>query len=196
MREHIHKFQWYYMTFLAIIFAGLGFYYIVQAGYYPVAVVGGDIILAGELREEYSAALYYYANSPFTGQRPDVTGGDFQKELRRAVLQELIEKSLVVKGLAARAGDEAENLVDRKIQEQNIDVQTLGDAARALYGITAADFVRLALVPRAQREVLESRLFLENKKLDDWLKEAAESATVFIITPEFYWKDGMVALRN
>lgn len=196
MREHIHKFQWYYLTFLAIIFAGLGFYYIVQAGYYPIAIVNGDVILAGEMKEEYSAALYYYANSPLTGQRPDVTGGDFQKELRRAVMQELIEKSLVIKGLTDRAGGEADDLVDRKIQEQNIDAQTLDSAARALYGITAADFMRLALIPRAQREVLESRLFLEDKKLDDWLKESAESAKVFIITPEFYWDNGAVKNRG
>jgi len=194
MREHIHKFQWFYFTFLAIIFGSLGFYYIVKAGFYPIVIVGNDWVFAGEFNATYAAAYYYYARST-DPKEVDVRSAEFRSDLRRAVLQEIIEKALVRSGLNSRIGDEAKALVSEKIGGQNLDSQKMKEAAELLYGMTDADFLRLVLVPRAEREVLEARLRLENKKFDAWLSESAKSAKVFIVTPEFYWENGNVKIR-
>ena len=195
MRQHLHRFQWFYFTFLAIIFVGLSLYYVVRIGYYPVVVVNGNLILARDFSDEYAAAYYYYARSA-DPKEVDVRSNNFQKELRRAVMQELIEKSLVHAGLESKIGDQAEALVSGKIGEQNLDPQKLEEAARLLYGMTAKDLLRLVLVPRAEREILEADLISENKKIDQWLSSAGKTAKVFIITPEFYWEQGVVKSRD
>ena len=37
---------------------------------------------------------------------------------------------------------------------------------------------------------------LEKKDYEKWLREAKKNAKVFIVTPEFYWRDSSVKLRD
>jgi hypothetical protein len=194
MRFIKDNFQHFFLTFLAIIFVGLASYYVVHFGYYPIAIVNGSVIFSRSLTDEYFVAYRYYANL-LGPQNEEVASLEFKKELRRAVLNDLIEKSLIRQELKTRVGKDLNSLVENKtkISAKGDDME---EAANLLYGLSLVDFREMVLVPKAQREILEGRLFLENKTIENWLAEAAENASVFILTPEFYWDKNRVALRD
>lgn len=197
MREHYRKFQWFYLTFLIIVFFGLGSYYFIHFGYYPVAIVNYKLITAKALNEEYVAAYRYYAGaSLLVGKADDIDKPEFKKELRRATLNDLIEKVFINKELQKRIGKDLGGIIQNKISASANGKDNLEEAAKSLYGLNLADFREMVLEPRAEREILEGRLFLEKKDLNSWLSEAAQDAKVFIVTPEFYWDSNKVALRS
>lgn len=195
MKEHYHKFQWFYMTFLAIIFSGLSAYYVIHLGYYPVAIVNYNLISARSLSDEYAVAYRYYAKVLGENSDVDLNSNELKKELRRATLNDLIEKSLIYQELKSKVGKELAYLIEGKINLEGINKEKLEEAASVLYGLSLADFKEMVLVPKAQKEILEGRLFLEKKTYDEWLSGASGNAKVFILTPEFYWDKNKVVLR-
>lgn len=189
--------QRYFTSFLLILFVGLGAYYLIHFGYYPVAMVGGNLITANHFETEYVVAYHYYARAAIINQDVDPDSREFKRELRRAVMDNLIEQSLIRQDLDQRIGEDLPDIIENKIiSAQRSDLKTIEENAKALYGLNLADFKSLVLVPQARREILQGRLFLEKQDYDKWLQGARKKATVFIITPEFYWKDGATKLRD
>lgn len=189
--------QKYFTTFLAILFVGLGAYYVVHFGYYPVAVVDRSLVTANRFETEYAVAYHYYLRALANSEDTDPRGRDFKIELRRAVLEDLIDQVLISRDLIVRVGKELPEIVENKIvAAQKADLKTIEETAKLLYGLSLADFKALVLEPQAKKEILQGRLFLEKKEYDSWLREAKKNAKVFIITPEFYWQDSSVKLRD
>lgn len=189
--------QRYFTTFLVILFVGLGAYYLVHFGYYPVAVVNRSLITANSFETEYAVAYHYYVKALANSEDTDPRTRDFKRELRRAVMENLIEHSLINDDLTVRVGGELSEIVENKIASaQKTDMKTIEETAQILYGLTLAEFKSLVLVPQAQKEILQGRLFLEKKEYANWLQEARKKAKVFIVTPEFYWHDSAVKLRD
>lgn len=185
----------YFITFLTIVFAGLLIYFIVNAGYYPVAVVNGDLVGARQFNREYGVVFRYYAKTLAESKEVDVGSPDFQKELRRAVLQGLIERELIGEGLKEKIGRDFRAAVNRWLSDQNISGEAMEQAAKFVYGLSLADFREMVLIPRAERELLAGRLQQEKTNLEDWLARSLKSANVFVVTPEFYWTDGKLSIR-
>src|SRR3989344_8949086 len=127
MREHIHKFQWYYLTFLAIVFVGLGFYYLVHFGFYPLAIVNGHLVSARAFNNEFLVAYQYY--SRVLAEQMDVNGKEFRGELRRATLAGLIQKSLISAELKEKIGSDLNAIVENKIGAEGADTRALEQAA-------------------------------------------------------------------
>lgn len=180
-------------TFLVIIFSGLALYYLIRAGFYPVAVVNYTIISRREFTQSYQAATVYYKNAlaAYVGKELDnKSARELVVELRRAVLDHLIENVLIYNELENRVGSELVVLSEKKIPPFR------ESAALAVYGLNAADFKELVLVPQAQREILESRLESENGNLDEWLTDARKSATVVLLMFGFEWDGASVKVEK
>ena len=189
--------QKYFTVFLVILFVGLGAYYLVHFGYYPVAAVNRSLITANRFETEYAVAYHYYERALSNSVDADPRSRDFKKELRRAVMENLIEQTLIREDLVVRIGKDLPTIVDGKIfNAQKRDLKTAEETAKVLYGLTLAEFESLVLVPQAQKEILQGRLFLEKQDYETWLREAKKNAKVFIVTPEFYWQDLSVKLRD
>lgn len=189
--------QKYFTGFLGILFIGLGAYYLVHFGYYPVAVVNKSIITSNKLDTEYIVAYGYYSRALAKNKETDTSALQFKRDLRRAVFADLVEKSLIDQELSQRVGKDIDDIVTSKIENaQGQNNKTLEETAKLVYGLSLADFKELVLIPKAQKEILEGRLFLEKQDFDKWLLGAKKTAKVFIITPEFYWKDGEVVSRD
>ncbi|MEK7640560.1 MAG: SurA N-terminal domain-containing protein [Patescibacteria group bacterium] len=189
--------QRYFTTFLLILFVGLGAYYLVHYGYYPVALVNSQIITANHFEVEYAVAYNYYVRALSSSGDTDPRTREFKKELRRAVLDNLVEQALVQQDLNVRVGKELNQIVQGKIlNSQKLDPKTLEETARVVYGLDLSEFESLVLVPQAQKEILQGRLFLEKQDYEQWLRDAKKNAKVFIVTPEFYWQDLTVKLRD
>ncbi len=189
--------QRYFTTFLLILFVGLGAYYLVHYGYYPVALVNSQMITANRFEVEYAVAYNYYVRALSASKDTDPRTREFKKELRRAVLDNLVEQALVRQDLNQRIGRELDQIVQGKIlNSQKLDPQTIEETARVVYGLDLSEFESLVLVPQARKEILQGRLFLEKKNYEEWLREAKKNAKVFIVTPEFYWEESTVKLRD
>src|SRR3989344_5854953 len=95
----------FFITFLIIIFVGLGVYYFDRLGYYPVALVNGTIISARALNEEFDLAYQYYASVMTVSNKTILESPDFHKDLRRAALNDLTEKTLIRQELEKQVGN-------------------------------------------------------------------------------------------
>ena len=189
--------QRFFTVFLVILFVGLGSYYLVHFGYYPLAVVDRSLITANRFETEYAVAYYYYLRALANSEDTDPRSREFKKELRRAVLEDLVDQALINRDLTTRVGKELPEIVENKIiSAQRADLKTIEETAKMLYGLSLADFKSLVLVPQAQKEILQGRLFLEKQDYEAWLREAKKNAKVFIVTPEFYWEDSSVKSRD
>ena len=179
------------LTFLTIIFFGLGLYYLAQGGIYPMAIVNNTIISKRDFIKNYQAAAVYYRNALKTYAGKEIKGksaNEFMLELKRAVLDSLIENVLIYSELKNQVGDQLTALLEDKIPPFK------ESAALTVYGLNAADFKEIVLAPQARKEILENQLSLKNKNLDDWLKSARKSAKVYLFTFRVNWDgEGVVA---
>jgi len=175
-----------YIIFSVIIALGLGGVFLVSGGYYPIAVVGGDLITARRFLGEYRAASIYYQNILKTYnpvfEEEELAAADLQL----AVVNSLIEKSLIAKGARSEAGNDFKYLIDNKLEKFTGDTE-LERAALALYGLNKREFHKGVLIPQAEREILAGRLFLRGEKIEDWLRETKQTAQVVIFSPRFEW---------
>ncbi len=194
------------LLFLLVIFIGITAYYFIHLGHYPVAIVNGSLITAKDLNDANTVATRYYI-STLAGENlveqalaihteSDPTSPVIQQELRRATLQDLIDKSLISSELNNRIGRGLNSAVASRLNDVNADNEIVAEAAKLLYGLDFASFKEMVLVPQAERELLEGRLFLEQEKLDSWLASAEIAARVIILTPEFSWDKNKVVLRS
>lgn len=182
------KFKRFTVTFLSLISGGLVIYFIASQGWYPVAVVNGKFITERNVRKEYSAAARYYAEAFDIKQE----AGVFRKEIRRAVLDKLIENVLIYNELKRKLGSDMTSAVSTKLQNLNLDEAKVGEATAVLYGLTFQEFKDIILIPQATREILEVYLSEEKKDIGEWLKDARAGASVTLIAREFSWKDSQV----
>lgn len=176
-----------YIIFSLIIAGGLIAVSLVSSGYYPVLMVNGDFISAKRFLREYRAATIYYENLLKTYSQGI---GDEEKlgpdELQLAVINSLIEKSLIADGARDEAGDDFGYLLGNKLENVSVDKE-LEKAITSLYGMNRDEFILAVMVPQAEREILAGRIFLRGEKIDDWIADAKKDANVIIFSPNFKW---------
>lgn len=182
--------------FIPLILISGGLYFILS-DFYPVVLVDGQIIEARDFEKDYASALRYY-QSVFKIYNEDATKLDSQEikqELKRATLDKLIENKLIRGNLEKLIeNDELKNKVVQKIEKtiKDVDIQK---GVQALYGLSLNDFKERILTPQAEREILEGRLYLDGKKIDEWLKEEKSKVKVIILISGFSWNGEKVMIK-
>lgn len=190
-------FNKFYILFLIIFLAGLGVYFILRGGYYPIAITNGTIITARSLNEIYaSASRYYEALLKNTGQDLGDNREDFQKELQLQIFNQLIERIIIYQGVKNAVGDDLLELVSAKLPVSKLQEPNFQEAIKAMYGMDVDDFKEIILVPQAYREILAGRLNSEEKEFDRWLSEAKRSASVTLLFSGFSWQNGELIARD
>ena len=185
----------YFIILLSILFLGLGGYYLVHFGYYPVAFVNSKMILARSMNNDFVAAYQYYGNV-LGAQGTDVKSEGFKRELHRQLLNRAIDNILIGGGLETIVGNDLAQLVENKLSAPNLKSKELADSVESLYGLSLPEFRELVLVPQAEREILEGRLTLQKKELSDWLTEARGLARVWILLPNLSWNGKEVVVAT
>jgi len=175
----------FYIQFLAIIFAGLGIYYILSSGLYPIAIVNRHWISARAFRQDHAIAQAYYG-TVVKAKNAD----ELLKEIKRATLDKVIENELVYQELQKRLGTQLSAAVEKVVSDGTKDKPQLATAVQKIYGIGFDQFKDLVLVPEARIELLESRLSDSQETLAGWLIEKRKDASIILLTTEFGW-DGM-----
>lgn len=184
-----------YFVFLGMIISGLFLIFLILAGWYPVAFVNGTMVTARRFALEYKAndsysrrVLEKYGAEAF-GSAPPTPA-----EIEASSMQKIIEDILVQDGAKREVGSDLGALVENKLNQIKID-SDLQKAASELYGYHKNDFWNFVLVPQAKADILAGRLFLRGEKLEDWLKTAKKSSTVFIFSSQFHWDGEKVENR-
>jgi len=182
---------------LIMMAGGVSLYYVANQGFFPVAIVNSKLISAKTLNQEYAAAFKYYSAvlDTYSGKNSETDFLESRKEIKRAVLDKIIEDTLVYGELKRAVGKDLAAIVDNKIGDKS-EGQNLKEAALTLYGLDAGDFRKLVLAPQARREILAGRLYLEKKDFNQWLAAARVNARVIILSPGFEWKDGKVESKS
>ncbi len=157
---------------------------------YPVAVVNWRIVPYYSFKASHDAALAYYGKALETydrDQKPLLENEGMVKQIKATVLEKLIEDTLIDGELERRSSrKEIDQIIDKKIQAATAGAD-LKKEVETLYGLNLADFSNVILKPQAERETLEGRLLLENKKISDWLAEAKAKGNITILLSGFRW---------
>jgi len=163
---------------------------------YPVAFVNWRPITLKSFSKDFSVAVHYYQKMLETYDRNQTVvldSSEIQREIERAVLEQLIKNSLIRQELKKQIkSGELEKMIDNKIQETLKD-KDIQKEVETLYGLSLPEFKEMVLRPQIEKEILTGRFFLENKNFDDWLKES--KAKIIILMPGFEWKNSQVIIN-
>src|SRR3989344_5267046 len=167
------KFKLFFMS-LVVMVGIIG--WLVFSGNYPVVIINRSFITAKNFNEDFSASLNYYE------QNQKIYGGDSQllqsEELRKEVKSEDLARLVINKISDVKQGENTEK------------------AAKILYGFSYDIFKKKVLEPMAKREILESRFYLNNKNIDEYLEEIKSKTKIIILLPEFDWNGKEVIMKK
>lgn len=155
---------------------------LLQLDIYPIALTSKWIITSRQFNKVVASSFVYYQKtfSVYATSTP-ISNIEFQKEIKRAALDKLIEDKITEKVLRKILGaKELEKLVNDKLANLPINDE-IAKASQILYNLSLEDFKKLVLIPQAKTEILKER------GID--LLEIKKSYQPIILIPEFYWQD-------
>ncbi|MEK7553673.1 MAG: SurA N-terminal domain-containing protein [Patescibacteria group bacterium] len=158
-------------------------------GVYPIALVGISPIMVNDYNRNYSTSLNYYEKALKTyAQDSQVLKADeARQEIKRAVLDNLIENILIEKELKKEIKQKDLNvLVENKIKEIS-ESQITDKAIETLYSFSLSEFKKRVLKPQAKKEILEDRFFLAGIDFDERMKSVRSQTKVMIFLTGFEW---------
>jgi len=188
--------RWFTMLILIGIAGGVG--YLILSRSYPVVLVNGQTISAGDFRQYYSGAYKYYQNmlELYTKDTAVLNAEETKKEIERAILGRLIEDKLIDEELnKIMSAADLDRIVEEKISKIDINNEKLNKGVGILYGFSVDEFKKRVLVPQAKGDILKDRIFLENGNFDEKLKELKRNAKVTILIPGFSWTGEDIAVK-
>ncbi|PIR89482.1 MAG: hypothetical protein COU07_01110 [Candidatus Harrisonbacteria bacterium CG10_big_fil_rev_8_21_14_0_10_40_38] len=187
-----------YLIFLALMILGLLGFYTIQLGYYPVAIVNSHIISEFSYRESLLSAEHYYTKLIDSYPNDSISEAipSSSAELRRLMLEQMIENVLIEDELSKRVGGNVENLVEKKFEPLNVSSKEFREGVTALYGLSVDRFKALILEPKARAEILEEQIKTDESEFSDWSLEARKKARVFVFARDLNWDGEKVVLRN
>ncbi len=175
----------YFVTiFFIVLGSGFGTFYLVRQGWYPVAIINSEIIWGYNLDKEARVAEYYYQQSLTTSEKEGLKNNN-NKQVRVAVLKNIIERKLVSDALRQKLNNieltaSINNIISPYLENPNLE-----QAAVALYDLNLADFYKLIVIPQAEKELLLKQLQEEGVSYSDWLSQAEKSAKIILLTKDF-----------
>lgn len=176
----------YFILALVILFtlgvSALGF------GFVPVLRIEGK-----NVSYIYFLKLYGAFESYDKLSRHEPVGS---KEITRRAFFKIIEDKMLDILVTKTNADfmrKSEELVERAILEtKNLE---LGEASRTLYGLSAAEFKKLVLVPQAKKDLLVKHYEYNPAELEKLWNATAQNLKVKIYYPGFYWENGEVKIK-
>jgi len=159
-------------------------------GYYPVAFVkpadsgwlGWRLVFAKTLDANYSIALNFYKSQLKGNQALNLS--DVQDEIKRAVLQSLIESKIIESEINKKIGtSEFKKQIDEKLNKFDLNTDKIKEGAKLLYGLSVEQLKNTVLTEQAKREIAASLFGSPDKNFNDWLSEKFKSSKIIVLIP-------------
>lgn len=179
---------------LIILSASLIWFFIAN-GFWPVALVNYQPVFYRDWSLFYSATYSFYKNT-LNLNKADVTileDEKYKKEFRRAALESSINEKIIHQELIKRFGrSELARIVSGKVGKIDLNKEEMKKGAELLYGLSAGDFQRIILIPKAEEEILGEKLLAEGNNLSSWLNQKRGGVRVMFFIGGYYWdKNGL-----
>ena len=153
----------------------------ISYGFLPVLKVEGEHVSYSGFLKVYrgieAAERLAKKNQPATAQ-----------ELTKRAFETIIENKfldIIVKKTNSSLKNEARGNVEQAILESK-DL-ALEEAAQKLYGLSAADFKKLVLIPAAEKDLLFKHYQYNTSELDALWEDLNQRAEIKIYYPGYYW---------
>lgn len=185
----------YAVVFLLLLAFGVGTFFVVSGGYYPVAIVEGVWISNHALSRNVYANTRYYQSVVASGEYGTSTLALAELDFGPATLTRLIEDVLVAREAEKVFGKDYPFLLKQKTDTYEHDAE-LKQAVNKVYGMSFADFREDVLIPQATRDLVDSQLFLRGKTIQEWLEDAKQVASVKIFSSYLYWDGEEVKVQK
>ena len=135
----------------------------------------------------YKNALEIYAKDSAV-----LDADETKTEIKRAVLDNLIENALIEKKLRQEIGnDKFYETISNKIEEA-VKKGDVRKAAETIYGFSFDEFKERVLAPQAKKEVFEDFF---KKDFEEKLKEIKSTAKIIMLLPDFEWNGEGVIIK-
>lgn len=164
-------------------------------GYYPVALVNYSPVFEKDFQTMSNATVKFYNGAITRYQKKELNSDDAQKlveESGRAVLDRLIEMTLIHNEIKNRIGGELQQEIDKRVA--NIEEKSVTTGVNALYGFTFEQFKQFIAAPEIEKELLAGSLKKDGQDFSDWIKTTRQTADVLVLLPNVEWKDDVVKL--
>lgn len=168
--------------------------YLILSQSYPIALVNWKPIFAKDFNNDYQAALTYYKNALeiYAKDSAVIDADETKTEIKRAVLENLIENILIEKKLRQEIEPKKlKDLIEKKIKEA-ITGSEVKKAAESLYGFSLEKFKERVLAPQAKKEILES---LFKNEFGEKLKEMKTTAKIIMLISDFEWNGEGIIIK-
>lgn len=178
-----------------IIIAGIA---IGITGIWPIARVGYTPITYNTFRDNFMMADHYYrSNVKIMGESETVVDAkEIQQDIQRATMEGVIEQILIEKELEKKySKEDLRQLLENKMSGIDLGSADMQKAIQLQYGLTPEQFKELRLLPKAQQELLEGNLTLQNGTFNDWLIAKKKEASISIFVPVLYWDGEAVRIK-
>lgn len=179
------------MKIIKIIVGLIGFLILIfiiflNSDFYPVAFTSKWLIVSGQYDKIVASSLFYYQKTlSVYATSTSILDANFKKEIKRAVLDKMIEDKIIEEILVKKLGaEELKKSVNEKLAKLSLNGE-IANASQILYNLSLNDFKNLVLAPEAKREILKERGIdlLEIKK--------SQHPTILILG--FYWQNEVLA---
>jgi len=185
-----------FLTILSGIIVIFGFYFVL-GGFYPIALVDFKIISSRDFDKDYFGTLTYYKNAldVYDSDSALINADEVKNELKRAVLDNLIENILIDKELKKESSSiDIDELADKKIEEA-IRGKSVKEEAKTLYGFSYKEFKERVLIPQAKKEILETNFLSKGENFEGKIIEVKSKAKVMIFLLGFEWNGKEVIIK-
>ncbi len=176
----------YLILFLLILLIASVYFYL-RTNSLPAAVVNWSFISQSEIDDYYNMSHNYLVlASTSNSDLQTLAATSTQKDIKRAVIEKLIENKLIYAEAQKRVGNDLKEIANQKIQNalKTIDIN---DAVNKMFGISIENYTEEELLPDAYKEILQGRMDASGEDFNNWLENAKNNAHVFILIPGYYW---------
>ena len=178
---HHHNFK---IGLVVLLLFGLSSFYIVHYGFYPIALINGEIVLARDYYQIVNSGYVFYTSALATYQKVKLSVPDANKlyqDIVKASFDKLIEQKLIDQEFSLRKGALVKDLVDKTLS--SIKNGNLKEPVAKLYGLTMPEFKKIILEPQAKRELLIEDFKAHQENFNDWLSSAKANVNLRILMP-------------
>ncbi len=178
---HHHNFK---IGLVVLLFLGLSSFYVVHYGFYPIAIMNGEIVLARDYYQIVNSGYVFYTSALATYQKVKLSVPDANKlyqDITKASFDKLIEQKLIDKEFLLRNGISGKALVDKTLL--SIKNDNLKEPVAKLYGLTLPEFKKIILEPQAKRELLIEDFKVRQENFNDWLNNAKNNVRLRVLIP-------------
>lgn len=187
--------KFFYSFFLILIFFGVVLVFLFRAGWYPLALVNGNLIWGFSYEQEVNVALKYYDRLTKDKALDETQKEDIDLEIRRSALEKIIQDVVLADRAEGDLGVTVQSEINSRLAKYMTD-KKLEEVANNYFNMTLEDFKKMILEPQALKEIYAEKFKADKKDFDLWFKGQLKVASVTLFTSEYRFNKGVLELNN